>query len=92
MKKFQTIGLWYDAWRRLKNDKVAMISLFIVIVFTLLAIYGELVYQYHNALDLTPNYQKTNLEIFFGFSSRSQSITKINSPFDSCMPVNNAGW
>ena len=55
MKKFQTIGLWYDAWRRLKNDKVAMISLFIVIVFTLLAIYGELIYQYHNALDLTPN-------------------------------------
>ena len=59
MKKFQTTGLWYDAWRRLKNDRVAMISLFIVIVFTLLAIYGELVYQYHNALDLTPNYQKT---------------------------------
>ena len=69
MKKFQTIGLWYDAWRRLKNDKVAMISLFTVIVFTLLAIYGELVYQYHNALDLTPNYQKTNLEIAYSSPS-----------------------
>ena len=65
MKKFQSTGLWEDAFKRLKKDNIAMISLFIVIFFTLLAIYGELVYQYHEALDLTPNYQKTNLEIAY---------------------------
>ena len=62
MKKFNTTSLWQDAWRRLKRDKIAVISLFFVIFFTLLAIYGEIVYQYHDVLDITPNYQKTNLE------------------------------
>jgi len=65
MKKFRSTGLWDDAFKRLKKDNIAMISLFIVIFFTFLAIYGELVYQYHEALDLTPNYQKTNLEIAY---------------------------
>ena len=45
-----------------KNDKVAVISLCYCNFFTLLAIYGEIVYQYHDVLDITPNYQKTNLE------------------------------
>ena len=62
MKKFNTTSLWQDAWRRLKRDKIAVFSLYIVIFFTLLAIYGEIVYQYHDVLDITPNYQKTNLE------------------------------
>ena len=62
MKKFDTTSLWQDAWRRLKRDKIAVISLCFVIFFTLLAIYGEIVYQYHDVLDITPNYQKTNLE------------------------------
>lgn len=55
-------SLWLDSWRRLKSDKLAMFCLYIVIFFTALALYGEIIYQYHSINDLTPFYQKSNLE------------------------------
>lgn len=56
-------SLWGDAWLRLKNNRLAMICLGLVIFFTALAIYGEGVYRYHEAMDITPAYQKTNLDL-----------------------------
>ncbi|HEY5653178.1 MAG TPA: ABC transporter permease, partial [Pontiella sp.] len=44
---------------------VAMFCLGLVIFFTVLAIYGEIVYQYHEFKDITPFYQKTNLDMAF---------------------------
>ncbi len=55
-------SLWGDAWQRLKNNRIAMVCLGLVVVFTALAIYGEAVYRYHDWKDVTPSYQKTNLD------------------------------
>ena len=57
----QSSGLWTDAWIRLKKDRLAMICLALVAVFTMLGIYGEVVHQYHVWQDSTPAYQITNL-------------------------------
>ncbi len=54
-------SLWADAWRRLKSDKLAMACFYIVIFFTILAIYGEIVYQYYHINDMNPVYQNINL-------------------------------
>ena len=37
-----TINYWADVWRRLKQDKLAMIGLIIIIVMVVLAIFGPM--------------------------------------------------
>ena len=61
----QSSGLWSDAWIRLKKDRLAMICLALVTVFTLLGVYGEVVHQYHAWQDSTPAYQITNLNLAY---------------------------
>lgn len=56
-------SLWGDAWRRLKTNRVAVVCMGLVALFTVLAIYGECVYQYHEIKDITPSYQKTDLDL-----------------------------
>ncbi len=58
-------SLWGDAWQRLKKSRVAMVCLGLVLLFSALAIYGEVVFRYHEFRDITPAYQKTNLEMAF---------------------------
>lgn len=58
-------SLWGDAWRRLRKNRVAMVCLGLVAVFTLLAIYGEIVYLYNHVKDITPSYQMTNLDMAY---------------------------
>jgi peptide/nickel transport system permease protein len=58
----QSSGLWTDAWSRLKRDRLAMICLGLVVLFTLLAVYGEVVHRYHTWQDSTPAYQVANLD------------------------------
>ena len=55
-------SLWRDAWQRLKTNRMAMVCLSLVLLFTALAIYGEVVYRYHDFKDVTPSYQKINLD------------------------------
>ena len=64
-------SLWSDAWRRLKTNRLAMFCLGLVVLFTLLAIYGEIVYRYHDIKDITPSYQRTNLDIAYKAPSLS---------------------
>ncbi len=47
---------------RLKENRMAMICLGLVLFFTALAVYGEAVYRYHDFKDTTPAYQKTHLD------------------------------
>ncbi len=56
-------SLWGDAWQRLKKNRLAVVCMWLVAIFTLMAIYGECVYQYHEFRDITPSYQKTNLDL-----------------------------
>jgi ABC-type dipeptide/oligopeptide/nickel transport system permease subunit len=55
-------SLWGDVWQCLRVNKIAMACLVIVVIFTLLAIYGEAVYLYHHMKDLTPEYQTVYLD------------------------------
>jgi len=58
-------SLWGDAWRRLKKSRLAMVCLGLVALFTLLAVYGEIVYRYHEFKDITPAYQTTHLDMAY---------------------------
>jgi peptide/nickel transport system permease protein len=55
-------SLWGDAWMRLRKNRLAMTCLGLVLFFSALALYGEIVYRYHNAMDTTPSYQMTHLD------------------------------
>ncbi|HEY5621672.1 MAG TPA: ABC transporter permease [Pontiella sp.] len=55
-------SLWGDAWHRLRGDRAAMVCLALVVLFTLLAIYGECTHRYYEHHDLTPPYQVVNLD------------------------------
>jgi ABC-type dipeptide/oligopeptide/nickel transport system permease subunit len=58
-------SLWSDAWARLKQNRVAMICLFLVALFTVLALYAEGVHQYYVMKDMTPGYQQANLDLAY---------------------------
>ena len=58
-------SLWGDAWRRLKRNRLALVCLGLVALFTLLAVYGEIVFRYHDIKDITPAYQVTNLDMAY---------------------------
>jgi ABC-type dipeptide/oligopeptide/nickel transport system permease subunit len=53
--------LWADAWQRLRRNRLAMVCLWIVVIYTALALYGEAVYRWHQWKDITPAYQMTDL-------------------------------
>ena len=55
-------SLWGEAWIRLRRNRLAMVCLGIVALYTALAVYGEGVYRWHQWRDTTPSYQRTNLE------------------------------
>ncbi len=58
-------SLWSDAWRRLRKNRLAMVCLGIVIVYTIGAFYGEAVHQAYRIKDQTPSYQKTSLDLAY---------------------------
>lgn len=55
-------SLWADAWLKLKGNRLAMACLVIVVLYTLVALYGESVYRWHQWRDTTPSYQQPNLD------------------------------
>lgn len=54
--------LWGEAWARLRRNRLAMVCLWIVGIYTALALYGEGVYRWHQWKDITPVYQTTDLD------------------------------
>ncbi len=54
-------SLWRDAWRQLRGNRMAMVSLWIIGVYFCLALYGEGTFWYYQWRDTTPAYQQTNL-------------------------------
>lgn len=63
-------SLWYDAARRLRGNRMAMGCLIVVVLYTILALYGEVVYQYYRVADQTAHYQITNLDMAYQPPSR----------------------
>ncbi|MBC8206703.1 MAG: ABC transporter permease [Kiritimatiellales bacterium] len=49
----------------MRKNRIAMVCLGIIVIYTLGAIYGEAVYQYYQAIDQTPFYKLTNLDLAY---------------------------
>ncbi|CUP66181.1 diguanylate cyclase [Clostridium baratii] len=62
-----SVGYWKDAWRRLKSNKVALISLIIIILIAIFAIVTPWVSKYaYDQTDLTITNAKPSMEHWMG--------------------------
>jgi len=55
-------SLWANAWIQLRLSRLAMVCLWIVGIYTALALYGEVVFRWYEYKDVTPPYQRQNLD------------------------------
>ena len=55
------LSYWQDAWRRLRRDRVAMVCLSIILVYTVIAIVAQTEYWWCHFKDITPAYQEQDL-------------------------------
>ena len=60
-ERHESRSLWAEAWGRIRRDAAAMACLVVVVLYALVALYGEGVYQWHRAHDTTPSYQQQDL-------------------------------
>lgn len=56
-----SVSLGRDAWRRLRRRPLAVACLAIVSLYAAVALYGEVVYRWHDWRDVTPAYQHQDL-------------------------------
>lgn len=55
-------SIWHEAWRRLKAGRLHRACLAVVLLFTLIAVYGEIAHRWYLHADRTPAWNKTDLE------------------------------
>lgn len=55
-------SLWGAAFRRLRHNPLAIFCCVIIALFTLTALYGEVVYRYYKWTDTSPSYKTTDLD------------------------------
>jgi ABC-type dipeptide/oligopeptide/nickel transport system permease subunit len=65
--KLETVGaagrsLWADAWVQLRRRPLVRACLWVIALYTAMALYGEGVYRWARWKDVTPNYQVQNLD------------------------------
>lgn len=56
-------SLWRDAWLQLRRNRLAVFCLWIILVYTGIALYGEAQYRYHQWNQSTPGYQVTEVDL-----------------------------
>lgn len=70
-----SIGYWQDAWRRLKKDKTALVSLIIIIVIVAGAVLVPMLSKYdYAANDLSSTYLKPSAEHWFGTDNLGRDL------------------
>ncbi|MUT65094.1 ABC transporter permease [Paenibacillus sp. NEAU-GSW1] len=63
----ESISAWKDAWFRLRSNKMAMVSLVILALIVLMAIFGQMMTPYdYSTNDLSATNQKPSAEHWFG--------------------------
>lgn len=68
-------GQWRDVWSRLQRNKVAMVSLVLLLVIILAAIFSELITPYvYTERDLTNTFALPSLEHLFGTDNLGRDI------------------
>lgn len=66
---------WQDAWRRLKENRTAMIGLIVIIIILSLAIFGPLLSQYsYSEQDLNNTSQAPTIEHWFGTDGHGRDL------------------
>lgn len=70
-----SVGYWSDAWRRLRQNKVAMVGLAIIVIYVLLAIFGERMTPYdYKSTDFESINLSPNREHWFGTDALGRDL------------------
>ena len=70
-----SVGYWKDAWMRLKKDKLALVSLIVIVVVIVAAIFIPKFSQYdYAANELSSTYLKPSAEHWFGTDNLGRDI------------------
>lgn len=74
-KELKTSDIYRDAWRRLRKNKLAMLSLSVIILFVLMAIFAPLIAPYDPyAQDLTQKVAKPSAQHWLGTDKLGRDI------------------
>jgi peptide/nickel transport system permease protein len=66
--------LWQTAWRQLRRNRLAMICLGIIVIYSLIAVYAESVYWFYRLKQQTPPYKVVNFENRFAKPSLAHPL------------------
>ncbi len=70
-----SVGYWSDVWRRLRNNKLAMLGLIIIIILGIMAIIGPYLNGYsYSDQDFTKKNLKPNAEHWFGTDTLGRDL------------------
>ena len=74
-KELKTSNIYRDAWRRLRKNKLAMLSLAVIILFVLMAVFAPLIAPYDPyAQDLTQKVAKPSAQHWLGTDKLGRDI------------------
>ena len=75
MKRQRKRGQWRDVWIRLRRNKVAMVSLFLLLLILLVTVFSELVAPYdYSQRDLTNTFSLPTLQHLFGTDNLGRDL------------------
>lgn len=70
-----SVSYWGDAWRRLKQNRLAMIGLFVIVIFVVAAAIGPLLCPYsYSEMDWSATKQGPSLKHWFGTDNLGRDI------------------
>jgi peptide/nickel transport system permease protein len=75
-------SLWKDAWRRLKRNVPAMLSLGMILVFLCTALYGEVVYWSYNIIDADAPAWLAPVQKVFVKVLAAERVKGVEAPYD----------
>lgn len=62
MRESDGQSLWREAWSQLRRRRLVRACLWVIAIFLVVALYGEVQYRWYRFRDETPSYQRVNLQ------------------------------